>query len=105
MQVTYTAQELFEHIQSYNTVQFSSSQDEETLVSATIDSSEFRLIDRRGVFSIFAEVSLSAKSKIKNVLCGISGNEFLCDVVGNDRCEVIEIKYGYGNSKIGMILK
>lgn len=105
MRVTYTAQELFEHIQSYNTVHFSSYQDEENLMSAIINSSEFKLIKRKTVFSIIAEVSLSSKSKVKNVLCGITGNEFCCEVADCDWYEVIEIKHGGGEAGIELILK
>lgn len=105
MQVTYTAQELFEHIQSYDTVQFLLSHDDENLVSVTVGSSEFKLIRRRTVFSIIAEIPFSSKPKVKSVLCAITGNEFQCDATDCDWYEVIDIKYGSGESEITLILK
>lgn len=108
MQVTYTAQELFEHIQSYNTVRFNSYQDDETLASVILDSSLFRLIKRGETYSIVAEAFLRPSSKVQSACCGICGNEFLCDVVVGGphfQYEVINIKYGYGKSGIELVLE
>lgn len=108
MQITYTAQELYEHMQSFDTVRFISCQDEETVSAVILDTSAFKLIDRRGIFSIVAEVWLKPSSKVQRAICGICGNEFLCDVVTwkcGSLCEAITIKYGDEKHKIELILE
>lgn len=105
MQVTYTAQELFEHMQSFNTVRFASNQNEDTMVCARLDVSAFRLLKRGNTYSIVAEVSLPPYSKVHGVFCCLNGNEFLCETSNCLSYEVVRVKMDDGKYGIKMMLE
>lgn len=105
MQVTYTAQELFEHMQSFDTVRFASNQNEDTMVCARLDVSAFRLLKRGDTYSIVAEISLPPYSKVQSIFCCLNGNEFLCEASNCLSYEVVRVKMDNGKYGIKMMLE
>ena len=86
MRITYTAQEMYEHIRSYDIIEFWGSRNEENVC-------------------ISIECQFDPRSDILCCCCNITGNVFSCEVERGKKSERLIITSDYAEEPITLFLK
>lgn len=80
MRITYTAQEMYEHIRSYDIIEFWGSRNEENVCMIKAKSSCVALRKGKRYSYISIECQFDPRSDIICCCCNITGNVFSCEV-------------------------
>ena len=105
MRVTYTAQEMYEHIRSYDIIEFWGSRNEENVCMIKAKSSCVALRKGKRYSYISIECQLDPGSDILCCCCNITGNAFSCEVERGKKSERLIITSDCAEEPITLFLK
>lgn len=105
MRITYTAQEMYEHIRSYDIIEFWGSRNEENVCMIKAKSSCVALRKGKRYNYISIECQFDHKSDILCCCCNITGNVFSCEVERGKKSERLIISSDYAEEPITLFLK
>lgn len=105
MRVTYTAQEMYEHIRSYDIIEFWGSRNEENVCMIKARSSCVALRKGKRYSYISIEYQFDLGSDIICCCCNITGNTFSCEVERGKKSENLIISSDYTEEPITLFLK
>lgn len=105
MRVTYTAQEMYEHIRSYDIIEFWGSRNEENVCMIKAKSSCVALRKGKRYSYISIECQFDPGSDILCCCCNITGNAFSCEVERGKKSENLIISSDCAEEPITLFLK
>lgn len=103
MKVTYTAQGLYDHIKSFNSIKCFSGKSEYNFTMITFASSRLKFNQKEIPPYMIAE--FHDNSGITGACCCLAGNIFECEVTVKDDSEKLIVKSDIGKTLMSVILE
>ena len=105
MQITYTAQELYEHIRSFDFIEFFGNQNEHNVSMIVNKTSCVSFYKGKKYCHIDVELHYGEDSELSTCSWGISGNVFTCEGVKTEGSEFFTLVSDCGDKPVEIMLK